>query len=100
MHNAAPHGVTIIFFFFLPTNTKWSQTGSIAFYVEEDDSKAARRKKDCRKGFPEHWICLSQRSPFFSSLRCFAAHARNKGPPPALPDAKRGKKHAHAAIAR
>lgn len=49
----------LLLLLFLPTNTKWSQTGSIAFYVEEDDSKAAPRKKDCRKGFPEHWVFRS-----------------------------------------
>lgn len=77
-HSAEPPGMTIIFlfFFFLPTNTKWSQTGSIAFYVEEDDDSRLPEEKDelSEKGSPH----LPHSGSFTALPRCLAGQTRQK----------------------
>lgn len=68
-HSAAPPGMTIIFLFFfvLPTNTKWSQTGSIAFYVEEDDDSRLPKKKT-QKTVGKGSLRLPHSEPSFAVL--------------------------------
>lgn len=104
-HSAEPPGMTIIFlfFFFLPTNTKWSQTGSIAFYVEEDDDSRLPEEKDelSEKGSPH----LPHSGSFTALPRCLAGQTRQKKKKGAAAGSATqltpcGGKHARTTIAR